>query len=203
MALFRVGGFSHPGLPIRGEGVYLRLSQMSDFQEWVYLRELSRAFLTPWEPLWPLDDLTRSSFRYRVRRHAEEMYRDESYSFFIFREVDNVLLGGLTLGHVRRGVAQAATLGYWMGEPYAGKGYMSRAVRAATTYAFEAQRLHRIEAACLPNNIPSRRLLERLGFRHEGQARSYLNINGQWRDHLLYALLDVDPRPLRAPSAST
>ena len=141
-------------LPLRGEGVYLRGSEMRDFVAWASLRERSRAFLTPWEPTWPSDDLTRASFRYRVRRHAEEMARDEAYSFFVFREADDVLVGGLTLGHVRRGVSQAATLGYWMGEPYAGKGYMSRAVRAALDYAFNRQRLHRIEAACLPSNAP-------------------------------------------------
>jgi ribosomal-protein-alanine N-acetyltransferase len=198
MALFSVIG--RRDIPIRGDGVYLRLSEMRDFQQWAALRETSRAFLTPWEPLWPSDDLTRASFRYRVRRHAEEMARDESFSFFIFREQDDFLVGGLSLGHVRRGVSQAATLGYWMGEPYAGQGYMSRAVRAAIAYGFEKQGLHRIEAACLPNNEPSKRLLERVGFRQEGYARAYLNINGQWRDHLLFALLEADPQPLRPPS---
>ncbi len=200
MALFGVS-VGRRELPIHGDGVYLRLSEMRDYPQWAALRERSRAFLTPWEPLWPLDDLTRASFRYRVRRHAEEMARDESYSFFIFREQDDVLLGGLSLGHVRRGVSQAATLGYWMGEPYAGQGYMSRAVRAAIGYAFEKQGLHRIEAACLPNNEPSKILLQRVGFQQEGYARSYLSINGQWRDHLLFALLDSDPLPLKAPSA--
>jgi [ribosomal protein S5]-alanine N-acetyltransferase len=198
MALFGVS-LSRRYLPVRGEGVYLRLSEMGDYQEWAALREQSRAFLTPWEPLWPADDLTRASFRNRVRRHADEMARDEAYSFFVFREEDDTLLGGLSLGHVRRGVSQAATLGYWMGESYAGKGYMSRAVRAVLGYAFKIQGLHRIEAACLPSNEPSKRLLERVGFQQEGYARAYLNINGQWRDHLLFALLESDPAPLRAP----
>jgi [ribosomal protein S5]-alanine N-acetyltransferase len=200
MALFGVS-LGRRYLPVRGEGVYLRLSEMGDYQEWSSLRERSRAFLTPWEPLWPADDLTRGSFRLRVRRHADEMARDEAYSFFVFRESDDALLGGLSLGHVRRGVSQAATLGYWMGEPYAGKGYMSRAVRAAIGYAFKIQGLHRIEAACLPSNEPSKRLLERVGFQQEGYARAYLNINGQWRDHLLFALLESDPSPLRTPAA--
>lgn len=200
MAIFSVIG--RRDLPIRGEGVYLRTSEMRDYAEWAELREKSRSFLTPWEPLWPIDDLTRPSFRYRVRRHAEEMARDEAYSFFIFREEDDVLIGGLSFGHVRRGVSQAATLGYWMGEPYAGKGYMTRAVRAACAYAFEKRGFHRIEAACLPNNEPSKRLLERVGFKQEGYARSYLNINGQWRDHLLYALLETDPVPINPPSAA-
>jgi len=110
-----------------------------------------------------------------------------------------VLLGGLSFGHVRRGVSQAATLGYWMGETHAGKGHMTRAVRAACAYMFEKQGLHRIEAACLPNNEPSKRLLERVGFRQEGYARSYLNINGQWRDHLLFAMLEGDPIPPGKP----
>jgi [ribosomal protein S5]-alanine N-acetyltransferase len=198
MALFGVS-LSRRYLPVRGEGVYLRLSETGDYQEWAELREKSRAFLTPWEPLWPADDLTRASFRNRVRRHADEMARDEAYSFFVFREEDDALLGGLSLGHVRRGVSQAATLGYWMGEPYAGKSYMSRAVRAVIGYAFKIQGLHRIEAACLPSNEPSKRLLERVGFQQEGYARAYLNINGQWRDHLLFALLESDPLPLRTP----
>ncbi len=198
MAIFSVIG--RRDLPIRGDGLYLRASEMRDYIEWAELREKSRSFLTPWEPLWPIDDLTRASFRYRVRRHAEEMARDEAYSFFIFREEDDALMGGLSFGHVRRGVSQAATLGYWMGEPYAGKGHMTRAARAACAYAFEKRGFHRIEAACLPTNEPSKRLLERVGFKQEGYARSYLNINGQWRDHLLYALLETDPQPINPPS---
>jgi ribosomal-protein-alanine N-acetyltransferase len=190
MALFGVLG--RRDMPILGEGVYLRPSELRDFAEWAALREQSRAFLTPWEPVWPADDLTRASFRFRVRRHAEEMARDEAYSFLLFREEDNVLLGGLSFGYVRRGVSQSASLGYWMGAPYAGKGFMTRAVSAASRYMFERQGLHRIEAACLPTNEPSRRLLTRVGFRQEGYARSYLNINGEWRDHLLFALLDTD-----------
>jgi ribosomal-protein-alanine N-acetyltransferase len=200
MAIFSVIG--RRDLPIRGDGLYLRASEMRDYMEWAELREKSRSFLTPWEPLWPIDDLTRASFRYRVRRHAEEMARDEAYSFFIFREEDDALMGGLSFGHVRRGVSQAATLGYWMGEPYAGKGHMTRAARAACAYAFEKRGFHRIEAACLPTNEPSKRLLERVGFKQEGYARSYLNINGQWRDHLLYALLETDPQPINPPSAA-
>ena len=199
MALFRLGGPSEPLHAIRGDGVYLRPLESRDFQAWADLRERSRAFLTPWEPTWPADDLTRSAFRRRLRRHVEEIDRDEAYPFLIFRDDDETLLGGLTLGQVRRGVAQTVTLGYWMGAPFAGQGFMSRAVRAAATYAFANLRFHRIEAACLPHNAPSIKLLERCGFRHEGQARSYLRINGIWQDHLLFARLDSDPVPARAP----
>jgi ribosomal-protein-alanine N-acetyltransferase len=131
-----------------------------------------------------------------VRRQAEEMARDESYSFLIFEATTDELLGGLTLGGVRRGVAQAATLGYWMGAPHAGKGYMTRAVAAAVRFGFATLRLHRIEAACIPDNAPSIALLRRNGFRREGLARAYLKINGRWRDHVLFALVEDEAPPL-------
>lgn len=202
MALFRLGPGSDSVNFVRGDGVYLRPPEMRDYEAWAGLRERSRAFLTPWEPTWPGDDLTRAAFRRRLRRHAQEIENDESYAFLVFREADNILVGGLTLGQVRRGVAQAATLGYWMGVPYAGKGWMSQSVRAATGFAFTVLRLHRIEAACLPHNEASVRLLERIGFQREGMARAYLRINGVWQDHLLYALLETDPPPLRLPRRS-
>jgi ribosomal-protein-alanine N-acetyltransferase len=192
MALFRLGSSTDNANFVRGEGIYLRPGEMRDYESWSVLRERSRDFLAPWEPTWPADDLTRASFRRRLRRHSEEIDRDEAYPFFLFRQADDALIGGLTLGQVRRGVAQAATLGYWMGEPHAGKGYMSRAVRAAIGFAFATLRLHRVEAACLPHNSASVQLLEGVGFVKEGYARAYLRINGLWQDHLLFALVETD-----------
>ena len=192
MALFGLGpALSHPPI-VRGEGIVLRPAEMRDFEAWAGLREASRAHLTPWEPIWPADDLTRSAFRRRVRRHALEIENDEAFAFLVFRAADSVLLGGITLGHVRRGVAQAATMGYWMGAPYAGQRYMSRAVRAATAFAFASLNLHRLEAACLPHNVASIQLLEATGFAREGLARGYLRIAGMWQDHLLFARLESD-----------
>lgn len=196
MALFRIGSPGDAAIQIRGDGLSLRQASGHDYPAWASLREASRDFLTPWEPIWPADDLTRSAFRRRVRRYDEEIAADEAYPLLIFREGDGRLIGGLTLGNIRRGVAQSATLGYWMGAPFAGHGYMTRAVAAACLFGFETLRLHRIEAACLPSNTPSRRLLERNGFRQEGLARAYLKINGAWEDHLLFALLESDA-PMR------
>jgi ribosomal-protein-alanine N-acetyltransferase len=170
---------------------------MRDHEAWAGLRGRSRAFLTPWEPAWPADDLTRASFRRRLRHNQQEIANDEAYPFLIFRDDDNLLVGGLSLGQVRRGVVQAAILGYWIGEPYARQGFMSLALRAAIGYAFTTLRLHRIEASCLPHNEASKKLLERTGFTREGYARSYLRINAVWQDHLLYGLLETDPVPLR------
>ncbi|GAC1333611.1 MAG: GNAT family protein [Beijerinckiaceae bacterium] len=197
MALFRIGPASESATFVRGDGLYLRPAEMRDYPAWSALRERSRVFLMPWEPTWPADDLTRASFRRRIRRHAEEIEQDEAYSLLLFREADDLLLGGLTIGQIRRGVAQAATLGYWMGAPHAGRGHMSKAVRAATGFAFATLRLHRLEAACLPTNEASVRLLEGAGFHREGFARAYLRINGAWQDHVLYGLLESDPLPLR------
>jgi ribosomal-protein-alanine N-acetyltransferase len=195
MALFRTVSFTESVPAIEGDGVVLRTPQMMDFPEWAQLREHSRDFLTPWEPIWPADDLTRAAFRRRLRRYTEDARQDLAYAFFVFRRSDDALVGGLTLANVRRGVAQAGSLGYWMGEPFAGQGYMSRAVRALIPFGFGPLRLHRLEAACIPTNNASIRLLERCGFSREGLARRYLCINGLWQDHFLYALLNSDPRP--------
>jgi ribosomal-protein-alanine N-acetyltransferase len=175
-----------------GEGLYLRPAVPGDFEAWRLLRSASRSFLTPWEPTWPLDDLTKPSFQRRLLRQDRERAEDESYGFLIFRTRDDALLGGITLGNVRRGVAQCGTLGYWMGEQHAGQGHMAKAVRVLLRHAFLEMRLHRIEAACAPNNERSRRLLEKLGFQREGFARSYLLIDGAWQDHLLFAMLERD-----------
>jgi [ribosomal protein S5]-alanine N-acetyltransferase len=194
MALFRFTSDTTPRILIKGDGVLLRQPMMDDFEEWAALRADSRAFLEPWEPVWSEDDLTRRAFRQRVKRAATESEADEAYAFLIFRMQDQALVGGITLGLVRRGVAQACTMGYWIGERHAGHGYMTRAVRAATSHAFDELRLRRVEAACLPTNQRSRTLLERVGFQREGYARQYLCIAGRWEDHLLYALLASDPR---------
>jgi ribosomal-protein-alanine N-acetyltransferase len=178
---------------IAGEGVYMRPPNLADYSTWAELRAESRAFLTPWEPTWPADDLTRSAFRRRIRRYQDEIRDDHAYPFFIFRQADQILLGGITLSNVTRGMTQTATLGYWMGERHANRGYMTRAVKALAPFAFGALRLHRLEAACLPHNVASMRLLEKLGFQREGLARGLVCIAGRWQDHIVYALLADDP----------
>jgi ribosomal-protein-alanine N-acetyltransferase len=192
MAFFRSIQLSETHPIVQGDGVYLRAPQMSDFNAWAELRENSRDFLVPWEPTWPEDDLTKSSFRRRLRRYAEDMRADQAYAFLLFRKDGNALLGGITLTNVRRGVAQAGSMGYWVGAPFASQGYMTRGVSALVPFAFDVLRLHRIEAACIPTNQPSIRLLERTGFVREGYAREYLCINGLWQDHLLYGRVRGD-----------
>lgn len=175
---------------VDGEGVYLRAPELRDYQDWADLREASRAFLTPWEPTWASDETSRSAFRYRLRRYSEDARDDKAYALFVFRSADDALVGGMTLSNVRRGVAYAASLGYWAGVTHAGKGYITAGVRAVVGYAFDDLALHRVEAACQPDNIASRRVLEKAGFTHEGVARAYLKINGAWRDHLLFGVVN-------------
>ncbi len=200
--------FSRPNVPVlSGEGIVLRLPRRSDFQAWRALREDSRQFLTPWEPVWTSDELSPAAFRRRIARYDQEAREGVGYSFFLFDAQETSLLGGISVGHVRRGVAQSATLGYWMGERFAGQGHMRRAVEAVKLFAFEVEGLHRIEAACLPTNQRSIRLLERCGFTREGHLRGYLKIAGKWEDHCLYALLaeewsrSVADAPVRRPLA--
>lgn len=193
MAFFRTASLADLGPTVSGNGVLLRAPQMTDYSEWAALREESRDFLTPWEPIWPSDDLSRGSFRRRVKRYIEDQRADQAYAFLIFRERDATLVGGLTVANIRRGVAQAGSIGYWVGAPFKRQGYMTAAVRTLIPFAFETLRLHRLEAACIPNNNASIGLLEKTGFRREGYAREYLCINGVWADHLLYARLRHDP----------
>jgi len=191
--------FSRSVLPdadaeVRGREVYLRQPVMGDYVAWAELRALSRQHLTVWEPLWTRDELARSAFRRRLRQYQREMREDQGYAFLIFREADAALLGGLTISNVRRGVAQSASVGYWLGLPHVRRGYMTDAVRCIVPFAFGTLGLHRLEAACLPHNTASTRVLEKSGFRREGTARRYLKINDVWQDHDLYALLHDDAR---------
>jgi ribosomal-protein-alanine N-acetyltransferase len=177
-----------------GDKVFLRPPERGDYEEWAGLRARSRLFLSPWEPSWPPDALSRASFRARLTRYAEDWRTDQGYNFFVFRG-DEKLVGGIGLSNIRRGVAETASLGYWVGEPYARRGVMSAALPLVIEFAFNRLRLHRVEAACLPHNEGSRTVLLRTGFQQEGYARRYLQIDGRWQDHLLFAILREDWRP--------
>jgi len=179
---------------VSGNLVYLRPPELRDWENWARLRAESREFLAPWEPTWPRDVLTQASYRQRIRRYAEEARNDRGHAFFVFRKEDDAIVGGLNLSHVHRGVTQSCSLGYWAGKRFARKGYVSDAVQATVAYVFDELGMHRLEAACVPTNEASRRLLMKVGFTQEGYAREYLRINGEWRDHLLFSYVATDPR---------
>lgn len=175
------------------ERMVLRLPAHGDFAAWTSLRAESREFLTPWEPVWHTDHLSRRAFTNRVYWAARASRSGTSLPLFLVRQ-DGVLLGAITLDGIRRGPAQMGTLGYWVGAPFARQGYMREAIGAVVGHAFGPMDLSRIEAACLPENVASRGALESCGFKYEGVAQSYLQINGRWRNHVLYSILRADRR---------
>ena len=194
MAFLRSVPLVDGGPIVRGEHVFMRPPQMGDHTEWSALRGVSEVFLRPWEPEWAPDELSRSAFRRRLRYYQRDMREGLGYAFFIFRASDSKLVGGITLSNARRGVSQSLSVGYLIGIPYARQGLMSGALGAIVTFVFHTLGFHRLEAACLPSNEPSRKLLENCGFRYEGLARDYLRINGIWQDHLLFAVVEGDIR---------
>ena len=178
---------------LEAERIVLRLPTHSDFGAWTALRSESRDFLVPWEPVWSPDHLSRKSFTNRVYWAARASKAGTAFPLFLVRR-DGVLLGAITMDNIRRGPVQSATIGYWIGQPYARNGYMREAIGILVHHAFTELDLSRIEAACLPENAASRGVLEKSGFKYEGVAQSYLQINGRWRNHVLFANLRSDRR---------
>ncbi|MCJ8139280.1 GNAT family N-acetyltransferase [Falsirhodobacter halotolerans] len=182
------------GVRIETERLTLRLPQAADYAAWAGLRQQSAEFLKPWDPVWSADHLTRRAFTHRVSWSARSAGDGSALPLVLIRRSDGALVGAITLDNVRRGPAQAGTLGYWVGQPFARHGYMREAILGLTHYAFTALDLSRLEAACLPENVASRGVLEKCGFKYEGVAQSYLQIAGRWRNHVLYANLRNDRR---------
>lgn len=179
---------------IETERITLRPPMHGDFRAWAELRRESEAFLKPWEPTWAPDHLSRKAFTNRVYWAQRSIANGTAIPLFLTRRSDSALLGAITLDNIRRGPAQAGTTGYWIGQPHARAGYMREAIEAVVHHAFTVLDISRIEAGCLPENDPSRRLLEKCGYKYEGVAQSYLQINGRWRNHVLYANLRHDRR---------
>lgn len=179
---------------VETERMTLRLPVHGDYRAWSSLREASADHLTPWEPVWAHDHLSRKAFTNRVYWAGRAEANGTALPLLLIRREDQRLLGAVTLDNIRRGPVQAGTIGYWIGAPFARRGYMKEAVLAVVHYAFTTLDMSRIESACLPENTPSRGVLEKCGFKYEGVAQSYLQINGRWRNHVLYANLRNDRR---------
>lgn len=179
---------------VQTDRITLRLPEIADFDEWMNLRRDSAEFLEPWEPVRDGAYLTRRSFQNRVV-WAKRMAKDRrALSMLIFNNDDSRLVGGITLDNIQGGVSKSCTVGYWMGENFTRQGYMAEALNASVQHAFVVLDISRIQAGCLPENVPSRALLEKSGFKYEGVAQSYLQIAGRWRNHVLYANLRRDRR---------
>lgn len=179
---------------IETDRLTLRPPQHGDYKEWSRLRDASRSFLTPWEPTWSADHLTRRAFTNRVYWAQRSIAAGRAVPLFLVDRAQNTLLGAITLDNIQRGPSQAATIGYWIGERHARQGYMAEAIHGVVHFAFKTMTLSRVQAACLSENDASRGLLEKCGFKYEGVAQAYLQINGRWRNHVLYSCLRDDRR---------
>jgi ribosomal-protein-alanine N-acetyltransferase len=177
---------------LEGKRILLRTPRYDDYESWRSAREGSGDFLKIWEPTWGRNEFTRSAWHDRLSHYRSEARAGTSHTFFVVRHGSGDVAGGVTVGKIVRGVSQSCELGYWMAKKHAGQGLMSEALGALVPHVFGELGLHRIEAACIPENMPSRRLLEKAGFLHEGRLRGYLKINGRWQDHDLFALLRDD-----------
>lgn len=180
---------------IDGYRISMMAMQARHADEWIALRDISADDLRPWEPTWSPDALSREAFKRRLRFFAKCARDDSCYAFLIFHNESGCLIGGLTMSNVRRGVTHSASIGYWMGTPFTGKGYMTEAVVTAVQHGFERMCFQRMEAACLPHNHASASVLLNAGFTEEGFARSYRRINGQWQDHRLFGIVRGDAMP--------
>ncbi len=177
---------------IETERLILRLPEMGDHAAWAMLRRRGEDFLRAWEPSWSIDHFSRRAFRSRVYWAWRSREEGKALALFLIRREDLQMIGAITLDNIRRGPSQSTQVGYWIGPDFARQGLMSEALNAVVKHAFGMLDLSRVEAACLPENVPSRALLESCGFRTEGVAEGYLQIGGRWREHVLYATLRSD-----------
>ena len=182
---------------ITGQKVILRPPQYSDWKAWADERKKNKLYLQPWEPLWSINELERSSFVKRVRMFERLSHNDQAYSFLIFTSDNEDFIGEVNISNVQRGIIQSCTIGYWIAKDCEGKGMMSESLELVKEFIFNELKLHRIEAACLPHNMPSLKLLLKNGFIKEGTARKLLKINDKWQDHTVLSFILDDFKKLK------
>jgi ribosomal-protein-alanine N-acetyltransferase len=176
---------------IVGGGVMLRPLRADDWDAWREIRLRCRDWLEQWEPRPEPGSadpaLDREAFRARCGAWDRQRHFDSAYGFGLFLR-DGTLIGEVSLGSVQRGPFQMGYIGYWIDEAYAGRGHVPEGVVLIIRYAFEVLQLHRLEAAIVPRNTASRRVVEKLGLRDEGTAVRFLQIQGVYEDHVRYAI---------------
>ena len=169
------------------ERLEIRLPSMTDYEAWVKVRRNSEKFLHQWEPEKARGFYSKNSFQMRVRWARKNFKLNQVLHLFFFSKVNNDLVGGLTLDNIRYGPFDSASLGYWLGEEFANNVFKTEALKSIIHYANKTLKITRLEAATLPTNNASKRVLEKCDFKYEGVGQSYLQINGRWRNHVMYA----------------
>lgn len=173
---------------IDGELCYIRSLEVSDARAVLDLRVNNRKFLEPYEPSRQALFFTLAAQKAHLEAAARQWESDLAYAFGIFDPDTDEMVGRVALSNIVWAAWQNATLGYFIAERYNGRGIATEAVRSACGFAFGQARLHRVQAGVMPRNKASIRVLEKVGFRHEGFSPRYLSINGTWEDHDMFAL---------------
>lgn len=203
--------FGHPSMPststglrLYGKRVVMRPLTPGDFPQWTEVRVRNEAWLTPWEPTRSslLADPTRSrdAFSSRCAARDRERQAGTAYGFVLF--VDNAFAGEVNLNNIIRGALQCGTIGYWIDRDRAGHSYVAEAVAVVARFSFEELHLHRLEICIVPRNANSRRVMEKLEIREEGIAQRYLEINGEWEDHMRFGITAEEWHERRATLAA-
>jgi [ribosomal protein S5]-alanine N-acetyltransferase len=181
---------------LRSNHVYIRPFELNDrdTKSLLNFRLTHREFFKPYEPVQQDEHFTRTGQEEVIQKAIQNWEDGLAYSFGIFLGESDALIGKVSLSNVSRGAWQNCTIGYSLAEKVNGRGYTTEAVSLAVKFALEGIGLHRVQAAVMPHNLGSIRVLEKVGFRHEGLSKRYLNINGSWEDHVIYAITREDWR---------
>ena len=175
-------------MELKGSRHLLRGFTPEDSDELLRLRLENRCFLDPFEPTRTEEFFTGRGQRHEIEQGMRDAAADRAYPFGVFSLDEGILIGALRLSSVVRGAWHNANLGYFIGREHNGRGAGTEAVGLALRYAFENAGLHRVQAAAMPENRASIRVLEKNSFRREGHALRYLRIAGEWRDHEIFAI---------------
>lgn len=183
---------------LTGKRLTLRPLRVEDYQAWSEVRTRCRDWLLKWEPRpanapYPMED--RPTFAARCAMRERERGLSTGFAFGMFCE--GRFLGEANISTIQRGAMQGAYIGYWIDEEAAGNGYVPEACALLFRFAFEDLGLHRMQISIVPRNSPSRRVARKLWLRGEGIALKYLEIDGQWEDHVRYAITDQEWRERR------
>lgn len=175
---------------LTGRRILLRPLEATDFRSWQRARRLNVEWLTKWEPKrhpkQPDAVEDQEAFASRCAARARERQLGAGFGFGIF--LDGTFIGEMNINSIQRGAFQNCYVGYWIDQRVAGKGYTPEALVLALKFAFEDLQIHRVQIAIIPRNEASLRVVQKLEIRPEGVAERYLEINGQWEDHLRHAI---------------
>ena len=172
---------------LKHNNIVLRPLGFRDRRAWLKIRDNNKNWFKEWEATLPGEsNLSPASFYQVVKNLRDEARSLRALPFVI--TVDGSLAGQVTVANINYGSTRSAYIGYWIGEEFAGRGYTPLAVAMAIDHCFKSLKLHRIEIAIRPENIKSLRVVEKLGLRSEGTRPKFLHINGEWRDHLIFAI---------------